>query len=233
MDYKRVPPGVVPKTNNFPYSTSKFSTNPNFWEYSEGARIVNAIVVGAANTGKTTILRKFNELPPQEKYQPTIGVQFLCREYPNQLKLKIWDSPGDDKYSKVCQSYFRTSHLFIFVFDVTDRSSFEYLPRMEEALKAHGKSSMKSVLLIGNKTDLPNRLINFEEAQAFAEKRGYSGYIDLAATNESPSTIQKSIGELMDQHMYNSQPLSNFSEDNYERQVEGELYKSKVKLAKN
>ena len=158
-------------------------------------------------------------------------MQFSCKEYPNQLKLKLWDSPGDDKYLKVCQSYFMTSHIFIFTFDVTDRSSFEFLPRMEEALRQNGRSSMKSVLLLGTKTDEPNRLINFEEASAFAEKRGYFGYIDLRATKDDLSVISQAIDSLLQNHLTQALPLSNFSEDNFERQVEGELYKTKVKLA--
>ena len=70
------------------------------------------------------------------------------------VKLNLFDTAGQERYRTLTSSYYRRSHGVCFVFDVTDRVSFENLQKwMDEASQYLDPNEYERVL-IANKVDL-------------------------------------------------------------------------------
>ena len=63
---------------------------------------------------------------------PTIGVEYkskIFEVYDKKVKATIWDTAGAERYRTITSNYYRGSHAIIFVYDVTERSSFENIEK--------------------------------------------------------------------------------------------------------
>jgi len=68
------------------------------------------------------------------------------------------------------EQYMRNGEGFMLVFDVTSRTSFEELRDIHARLLRVNDAAHMPVVVVGNKTDLPNRQVKEDEARAFAKK---------------------------------------------------------------
>eukprot|EP01033_Poteriospumella_lacustris_P023377 gene23377-biopygen8606 len=69
------------------------------------------------------------------------------------VKLQIWDTAGQERYRNITSAYYRgTSGYFLF-FDVSDRGSFESIPRWVSEMRRNGCGDVPAVL-IGMKQDI-------------------------------------------------------------------------------
>jgi Ras-related protein Rab-2A len=113
----------------------------------------------------------------------TVGVQYFTHVMTingRPVKLMIWDTAGQERFYAIAKAYFRGAGGFILVFDITDRKSFESLPRWLRDARAEADPNC-SILLVGNKTDLdPQRLVSREEGEAFAKSHDLQ-YIETSA----------------------------------------------------
>ncbi len=65
----------------------------------------------------------------------------------------IWDTAGQEKYHCITRTYFKDVDGCFLVFDLTNRESFESVPRWIKEIMTYG-SGNEVRLLIGNKRDL-------------------------------------------------------------------------------
>jgi len=94
-------------------------------------------------------------------------------------KLHIWDTAGQERFRSITYAYSSDSHAIIFVFDVTNPSSFASLPEWLESGGARSPDAYK--LLVGNKCDVTeNRVVSNEEAEQFAQKHNMD-YMEISA----------------------------------------------------
>ena len=89
----------------------------------------------------------------------------------------------------------RGSHGLCFVYDVTSRSSFDNVERwLGEANQYLPETDNVIKILIGNKIDLPRRVITFHEAELMARKNGML-YIETSA--KTKIGIEEAFQELI------------------------------------
>ncbi|KAJ1835640.1 Ras- protein Rab-14, partial [Coemansia sp. RSA 2703] len=94
------------------------------YNYSYVAKL---IIIGDMGCGKSSLLRQFTEEAFSEKTNHTIGVEFGTRVVDvdgEKVKLQAWDTAGQERFRSVTRSYYRGSIGTIFVYDITNRSSF-------------------------------------------------------------------------------------------------------------
>ena len=115
---------------------SKFGHNPVYSESAEGLKNIKAICVGNGGVGKSNVVRHILGVGYLADYQPTFGVQFIKKDLQDNVRLQVWDMPGDDRFMKIAASYFKGAHLFIIVFDVNNRGSYEAIPHIEKYIEA-------------------------------------------------------------------------------------------------
>ena len=150
------------------------------------------IFVGDAGVGKTTIINRINDNEFQSAYDATIGVDFWPKKINfrgNEITLQIWDTAGQERYRGLIPSYVRNSSIVFIVFDITNRKTFESIPKWIELIKSIEKNNI--LVLIGNKEDLKEkREVEEKEGNELAKKNEIA-YYELSAKNYNNNDIKK------------------------------------------
>ena len=140
--------------------------------------------VGDTCTGKTSIINRIIDNPFNDTYEGTIGIDFMSKNIRfrgQNLKIQIWDSAGQEKYKGLIPSYIRNSSIFFIVYDISERSSFDNIPKWISFVKNIEKTTM---ILCGNKTDL-QRDVQKNEGEELAKSEGLLFFECSAKTNEN------------------------------------------------
>ena len=127
------------------------------------------IIVGDCHTGKTNIISQYTQKTFNKDIASTIGVEFISKiiQYSNvKLKLQIWDTAGMEKYRGITRAYYRGAVGCLLVYDVSNQNSFYSVQNWLKEIR-HVSSDIK-IILIGNKSDVTNREVSYEEGQQFA-----------------------------------------------------------------
>ncbi|KAJ2721135.1 Golgi to endosome transport [Coemansia sp. Benny D115] len=136
--------------------------------------VAKLIIIGDMGCGKSSLLRQFTEEAFSEKTNHTIGVEFGTRVVEvaggERVKIQAWDTAGQERFRSVTRSYYRGSIGTLFVYDITNRESFESLDKwMVDARQLTPPHSI--FVLVGNKADREaQRAVSTEEAHAYAQK---------------------------------------------------------------
>ena len=150
------------------------------------------IFVGDAGVGKTTIINRINDNEFQSAYDATIGVDFWPKKINfrgNEITLQIWDTAGQERYRGLIPSYVRNSSIVFIVFDITNRKTFESIPKWIELIKSIEKNNI--LVLIGNKEDLKEkREVEKKEGEDLAKENEMS-YFELSAKRDNNNDIKK------------------------------------------
>eukprot|EP00347_Sterkiella_histriomuscorum_P012124 403369801 len=85
----------------------------------------------------------------------------------------MWDTSGQERYRSVTQAFYKGSHGIIFVYDVTNRDSFEKVQQISNHFFMNLARGNEVMAVIGNKSDKrEQRQISFEEGMSFAKEIG-------------------------------------------------------------
>ncbi|MHA1584570.1 MAG: GTP-binding protein, partial [Promethearchaeota archaeon] len=133
--------------------------------------LFKCLAVGDGGGGKTALIVRFSQGFFQENYKLTIGVDFAVKNLKVKdytVKLQIWDTGGQERFQYVRPLYYKGAMGCIVLFDVTNRESFNHIPRwLDEVMKESGTIPM---LLVGNKIDLESeRQVSRDEAEKLAK----------------------------------------------------------------
>lgn len=150
------------------YSTSLGSLPP------PRTRIFKIIVIGDSGVGKTCLTYRFCAGKFPEKTEATIGVDFrekIIEIDGEKIKVQLWDTAGQERFRKsMVQHYYRNVHAVVFVYDITNATSFRSLPAWIEECKQHSLGQEVPRILVGNKCDLRHAAqVSTEAAQQFAD----------------------------------------------------------------
>ena len=125
-------------------------------------------MIGDTAVGKSSILLRFCQDEFSEDMTPTIGVDYKSKTFEMDgkiVKTVIWDTAGQERFRTITANYYRGSNGIIFVYDVTRRESFESISGtwLPEA-KSYFPNNDVMIMLIGNKIDSDDRVVEKEEA---------------------------------------------------------------------
>lgn len=107
-------------------------------------------IIGASTTGKTSLVRRMVHNVFSFTSECTVGVSFSKYTY-NNLNYQLWDTAGQERFSSLLPMYFRSTRIFIFVFDVTTLDSVQDYDKYQ-----HNLSNLDDykIIVVGNKIDL-------------------------------------------------------------------------------
>jgi small GTP-binding protein len=153
---------------------------------------VKLLVVGDSGVGKTCLLLRYSDDKFVESHLITIGIDFKVKSINlegKSVKLQIvrcmqWDSAGQERFHKIAPNFYRNAMGFMLVYDVTDEQSFVNVARWAENITKHRADAVVKVL-IGNKTDLPNRMVSRERGEALAAGLGMRHFEASAKRDEN------------------------------------------------
>lgn len=156
--------------------------------------IIKTALIGDYAVGKTSLFQRYiyNKL----SYQPTIGVDFMPKdERVGELNvtLHLWDTAGQERFRSIVQTYFRNIYLFILVFDVSRKISFDALTEWLKTI-SEGNQNKYRVLLVANKADKPDTewQVSHTDVNTFARKYNIDTcdvyYVSAEATDDPSIT---------------------------------------------
>ena len=119
----------------------------------------NIIIIGNSGVGKTSILQRYILNEFYENTLSTIGLNSTEKEITlkngKKIKLKLFDTAGQEKYHSLSRSYFRNVDGVLFVYSVNDLKSFENIKDwIKLFMKNHNGKKDIPLYLIENKNDL-------------------------------------------------------------------------------
>ena len=140
------------------------------------------ILIGDCSVGKTNFLTQYVNERFTEEYNSTVGIEFKDKiVYINnkkKIRLQIWDSAGQERFKSLTKNYFRCCYAALFIFDVTNKDSFNNIKNWLELYNdISDKKSEK--ILIGNKNDMKNKVVQAEVAKEFA-KNNHLKYFEIS-----------------------------------------------------
>jgi len=132
------------------------------------------LLLGDSAVGKSSLLKRFSDKRwvPEDTLPITVGIDFKMvkmKVKERRVELSIWDTAGQERYrSSMTPAYYRKAQGIILVYDVSNKASFEALPRWYAELKQHVSPSVVKII-VGNKADMETtRQVATADGQAFA-----------------------------------------------------------------
>ncbi|KAK8056799.1 hypothetical protein PG993_002026 [Apiospora rasikravindrae] len=135
-----------------------------FW-----ATEMDVTMIGLQNAGKTSLLRVLSGGEFTIDSIPTVGFN-MKRVQRGHVTLKCWDLGGQPRFRPMWERYCRGVDAIVFIVDIADQA---LLPQAKDEL--HSLMSQPSLqgiplLVLGNKSDLPNKLSVDELIEALSLK---------------------------------------------------------------
>lgn len=127
-------------------------------------------MIGDAGVGKSSIQTRFVNQTFSKPYELTIGVEFASKEVildNEKIKLHLWDTAGQESFRSICRSYYRGADSAIIVYDVSSKPSFDHIVMWLNDIKS--TSDDVDIYIVGNKSDLENRVPQYNIDQLFEE----------------------------------------------------------------
>jgi small GTP-binding protein len=126
-------------------------------------------MVGKTSISKRFITGKFVKIDISNRTINTNIFQKCIEVNDKSFNLNIWDTAGEEKYHALGPIFYRGAHGAVVIFDVRNRQTFERATRWFHELSEFAEGN-PSMILVGNKIDLPDRTITKEEAVDLANK---------------------------------------------------------------
>ena len=141
-------------------------------------KLKKVMMIGEAGVGKTLLLNQIclGRLPASKTYRPTIGADFLTFRPNDQVTYQVWDTAGQERFSSLGTAFYRGADLFMLVFNVHSKESFEKLEsHYKTAMESCDKEDGSSLFMLVGITDQffegdqkAQRAVSVEDAEKFA-----------------------------------------------------------------
>eukprot|EP00002_Diphylleia_rotans_P001039 TRINITY_DN10568_c0_g1_i1.p1 TRINITY_DN10568_c0_g1~~TRINITY_DN10568_c0_g1_i1.p1 ORF type:complete len:208 (+),score=29.89 TRINITY_DN10568_c0_g1_i1:46-669(+) len=147
-------------------------------QYDVGLKM---LILGDSGTGKSAILIRFMDDQFTLTHGSTLGIDFKVRILDmdgKRVRLQIWDTAGQERFRSIATSYFRGVKVFVLVYDVTNRESFNGIGRWIKEIQDRATETHR-IMIMANKVDL-QRVVTTSEGQECARKVG-GLYVETSA----------------------------------------------------
>ena len=160
---------------------------------------IKVILLGNSGVGKTNLINRSLGNKFNEEEQTTTSASFFAKELEiNNQKcvVNLWDTIGQEKFRHLTKIFFNNSKIAIFVYDITNRESFEQLPSwIKDVEEQLGPDIVKAV--IGNKMDLFfNEKVTEDEGRKYAESIK-ANFLVTSAKDDSPRVFDEFLIKLV------------------------------------
>lgn len=152
------------------------------------SKCVKVCFLGDTNVGKTSIIfKQQNELiDPLSTTSPSI-----IRISIDDNVLELVDTAGQERFRSITNNYYRQASIAILVYSVCDRISFNGMKTFYENLKNVNPDAR--VIVVGNKSDLPNHVVSDEEGSNYAKAINANFIITSAKTGDGIKELFQQI----------------------------------------
>ena len=128
-------------------------------------------VIGKGVVGKSSLTYRFINYKVPQGHDPTIEDRYKTSTKIKEhlYNIEILDTAGEDDYQNMMDMWINFGEGFLLVFALNDKESFNIIKsKRERVLKGkHGQET--PMVLVGNKQDLRDRQVSYEEAKQLAD----------------------------------------------------------------
>ena len=169
---------------------------------SEDENSIKIILVGETGTGKSNLINVCCNL----QFNPNSPSNISCSSLEKKITInnidyiiKLWDSAGEEKFRSLNNLFIKDAKVCIFVYDNTDRRTFEdldfWVKTLDELL---GKDPILGV--VANKSDLVSKeKVKESEGKEYAEKIGASFY--KTSAKEDKDGFSNFVNKLVEEYL--------------------------------
>ena len=149
--------------------------------------LFKCLLIGDSNVGKSSMILRFADGGFKNNYTPTIGIDFRIKTIEMNgkfIKLQLWDTSGQERFSTITRSYYRGTHLIVVCFDIAERHTFNNLGKwLNEIDRFAGTTMNYMVIVCGMKQDLESRrTVSYEEAKSYCDDK-HVEYFESSSKN--------------------------------------------------
>ncbi|MFX0047468.1 MAG: Rab family GTPase [Candidatus Hermodarchaeota archaeon] len=176
------------------------------------------VIVGPPSAGKTCLFNRFCFNSFNFDTSLTIGVNFHSIDLKIRFKdeinsfketynvQSIFDFGGQERFKALIPKFLGGANGVLFVFDLTNRNSFEQLNFWYQQVLEHANGLNLPKLLVGSKSDLIRStaiadLVPEEKILNFIQEKNMDGYFKTSALqNQNVLAVFKELNNLMLKH---------------------------------
>ena len=160
---------------------------------------VKMITLGDGQVGKSSLIIQFIENKFSFTYLSTIGLDFKQKTVtlPNnkEVKIRIFDTAGQERFKSIAVNYIKKANGVLLVYDITSQESFNSVGKWINDIK-EAMGDKVCMILVGNKIDLPKRVITKEMGEKKAQEFNIHFYETSCKTGEN---VEKAFFDLAEQ----------------------------------
>ena len=166
--------------------------------------VIKIILLGECGVGKTSLIKAYlNKKFDKKEITTSIPVirdmNIESSEYKSFI-ISFWDTAGQERYRSLTSTFYKGSHIVIFVYAINNKESFKQLE--EYWFKSITDKIGEDVIfgLIGNKSDLYfNEEVGIEEGAEYSKK--IKAQFTLASAKDNRNGIILFINELIEKFL--------------------------------
>jgi len=137
------------------------------------------------------------------------------------IKIQIWDTAGQERYKTITQTYYKGAMGIILSYAVNDKESYENIENWMKQIKQHASEDVCKIL-IGNKCDMPDRCISYEEGKRLADQYGIHFFETSAKENMNVQDAFKCIAKEVKDRLADKQGVPTPDARNGTNHMEGQ-----------
>ena len=159
----------------------------------------NIVTLGDGQVGKTSLIFRYIDNTFSSNYLATIGFDSKVKKMKlsngEEIKVKIFDTAGQERFKSITKTYIKKANGILLVYDITEEQSFKNVERWYENLVENGNVKIP-IVLIGNKSDLEERAVTFEDGQNLSKKFNAENHF-YETSSKTGENVGKAINDLV------------------------------------
>lgn len=189
---------------------------------------IKIVMLGSVSCGKTSIFRRYFDQSYSEDTFATVNYDYRMKTITlnenDKFSIVVWDTSGQEKYNSLGKHYYKGTHGFMLVYDVTDRKSFDQIDIWFNAIQDNSFGNYNG-MLVANKIDLPERVVSSKEGEKKALDLNFEYFEVSSKKNININESFQYLGELIHQDLirfkirHRSSKLNNPNERSSNNQV--------------
>ena len=148
-------------------------TNFNEDEDNQDVLTFKIILLGDSSVGKTSLILRFCDNKFLEIGTSTIGVDTKTKDVRHngkKIELEIWDTAGQERFRTLAKNSVQGADGIILVYDITQKKTFSNIKHWYDNIKNNIDIDKVALILVGNKSDLPDPQVKKETSEKFCEQ---------------------------------------------------------------
>ena len=134
------------------------------------------ILIGDTCVGKSSLVIRLLYARYNANIMPTIGAAFSTTDIKindNTYKLNIWDTAGQERYHSISKFYYKNAIGCIFVFDVSNRKSFDNIKFWLNDVSQNNNLDKYCRIIVANKIDINKDMWQVTEKEIISLANNY------------------------------------------------------------